>query len=237
MRMKYSLTFLIFLFFFLHKGQGQVPNCDSLVPTYMVDFTGSNAGTTYISPLISRNGFCCSAVIPERCVDFVLTTDTNTKAITFSYCSYVPNPGIVLYQIDCGAYNTMGDISFITDSGVHYLTFCKPGNLIINYCITSVTDTSQILTGNGKNPAQQTERPVLLQDFDSGNCSLEFDMHTSATLKMELFSVEGKKIIMKSYKFNTGHCRIPLSMNLDSGIYFCRLSGNNSSWNFKFVKR
>ena len=116
----------------------QAQICDSLVPTYYIDFTGANAGTTWASPWVARNGFCCTAISPERCIDFVFTVDSNTSGVTFHrYVTGVPQ-GSAFTKVDCGPLVNEGDTTPITTCGVHCLTFCKPGNGVLIYYVTSI---------------------------------------------------------------------------------------------------
>src|SRR5579859_4727349 len=94
-------TLLLLFTAFTLATQAQV--CDSLVPTYNIDFTGGNAGTTWTSPFTIRSGYCCSASGVNICVHFIAATDTNTEAIVLNICSYITNPGSMFYQIDCGS--------------------------------------------------------------------------------------------------------------------------------------
>lgn len=116
----------------------QAQICDSLVPTYYIDFTGANAGTTWSSPWTNRNGYCCTASGYDRCIDFVFTVDSSTSGVTFHrYVTGVPQ-GSAFSQVDCGLLVSEGDTTPITTCGVHCLTFCKPGNGLLIYYVTSI---------------------------------------------------------------------------------------------------
>lgn len=132
------ILFILFTFFgFILKpadAMGQV-NCVGGVPTYTVDLTGDPAGT-YISPQLIRQGNCCGTSSPDRCLRFDIVLDTGAAAVSFSIASGAVPPGALFYQIDCGTQTQVGDLSCLIGSGV--LTFCKPGNNVNTYQVTSI---------------------------------------------------------------------------------------------------
>src|SRR6185369_15137360 len=47
-------------------------------------------------------------------------------------------PGALFYQVDCGPQTQVGTHICVSGSGVHHLTFCKPGNNNNTYTVTAI---------------------------------------------------------------------------------------------------
>jgi len=123
-------------FFYSGKIYAQ-PNCSINVPTFNIDFTG-NPGGTWLSPNVSRVGNCCGTNSPDRCIHFAITLDSQTVAVNFDIASGAIPPGALFYQVDCGPQSPVGQYICISGTGVHHLTFCKPGNNMNTYRIQAI---------------------------------------------------------------------------------------------------
>jgi gliding motility-associated-like protein len=97
------------------------------VPSFNIDLTG-NPNATWISPPVVRANQCCGLSNPERCVEFILTLDPSTEAISLGIISGAIPGGALFYQINCGPQNPINQPVCISGVGPHYVTFCKPGN-------------------------------------------------------------------------------------------------------------
>ena len=75
--------------------------CDPSTPVYYVDLTGQPNGT-YISPADVRDGLCCGATPPDKCIAFVITLDSLANGIIFDIASGAVPPGALFYQVACG---------------------------------------------------------------------------------------------------------------------------------------
>jgi hypothetical protein len=170
-------------------------------------------------------------VAPDRCIDFVIVTGSQTMAITASICTGQLPLGAIFYQVDCGplyqmGYGSPGDTALITVPGIHYVTFCKPGNALNSYCLTAITDTSQIPTSISE---------IEFVPFEN-NLSLNLSSPSSFTLN--IFSADGKKVSEKNYSLGAGQHRLALpTENLQQGIYFCRVAGEGMNKSIKFIIR
>jgi large repetitive protein len=102
-----------------------------------VNLTG-NAGGTWISPLVVRADFCCGAMPPDRCVEFIVTLDSNAQGLIFNIASGAVPPGALYYQLNCGPPVPVGAPLCLSGAGPHRITFCKPGNNQNTYSITSI---------------------------------------------------------------------------------------------------
>ena len=135
-----SATILIFLSVCLLPVAhtfAQIPNCSANVPTYNIDFTG-NPGGTFTTPSTTRQGNCCGTSSPDRCIHFSITLDTAVVAINFQITSGAIPPGAIFYQVDCGPQTQVGNHICVSGTGVHHLTFCKPGNNTNTYTVTAI---------------------------------------------------------------------------------------------------
>jgi gliding motility-associated-like protein len=126
---------LIILFYLMSvSASGQY--CDGDVPSFNVDLS-ANPEMSWTSPLISRDGNCCSTSNPDRCLEFVLTLSADAISVNFIISSGAIPPGALFYQINCGPETPVGSPICISGPGPHHLTFCKPGNNANTFSIQS----------------------------------------------------------------------------------------------------
>jgi gliding motility-associated-like protein len=126
---------LIILFYLMSvSASGQY--CDGDVPSFNVDLS-ANPEMSWTSPLISRDGNCCSTSNPDRCLEFVLTLSADAISVNFIISSGAIPPGALFYQINCGPEIPVGSPICISGPGPHHLTFCKPGNNANTFSIQS----------------------------------------------------------------------------------------------------
>jgi len=110
--------------------------CDSLVPTFNVDLSASPI-MNWTSIPVQRNGNCCGTSAPDQCLEFVIELHPSAIAVNFEISSGAVPPGALFYQIDCGPVTPVGSPICLDGPGPHNLTFCKPGNNINEFTITS----------------------------------------------------------------------------------------------------
>lgn len=120
----------------VHEVKGQ--SCDPSVPVMTVDLTGQ-PNAVWVSPPDVRDGLCCGAQPPDKCIAFVITLDPFANGIIFGIASGAVPPGALYYQVNCGPPVPVGQILCLNGPGPHYLTFCKPGNNQNTYSITSLS--------------------------------------------------------------------------------------------------
>lgn len=111
--------------------------CDSITPTFNVDLSASPY-MTWLSPNTDRDGFCCGASNPDKCLEFVITLNPNSAAIVFNIASGAVPPGALFYQIDCGTPTPVGSPICLYGPGPFHLTFCKPGNNTNTFSIETI---------------------------------------------------------------------------------------------------
>src|SRR5689334_22275698 len=105
MKKIYNL-FLVFGFFLaLTTSSAQI--CDPTVPLFNINLTGNPNGT-WTSPLVTRNGLCCSASGADGCVEFVITLDPGANGISFDIISGAVPGGALFYQVNCGPPSPLG---------------------------------------------------------------------------------------------------------------------------------
>ncbi|MFC2114225.1 gliding motility-associated C-terminal domain-containing protein [Bacteroidota bacterium] len=127
-------SFYLLAFVFLYIPDNTFAQCDSTVPTFVVDFT-TGINSQWISPSIARQDNCCGTTSPVRCIKFIMTLPQNVSGILFDIYSGAVPPGALFYQIGCGPQVQVGDSICLDGPGPHILTFCKPGNNINQYTI------------------------------------------------------------------------------------------------------
>lgn len=128
--------------------------CGPGVPSFNVNLTGNPGGTWTSNPPMSRGGLCCNAVAPDKCIEFVVTLDQNAIGINFQIASGAIPPGALYYQVDCGPMVAVGSPICLNGPGPYRITFCKPGNNINTYSITSIPKPSvspNTITSDGCN--------------------------------------------------------------------------------------
>ncbi len=112
-------------------------NCDPNTPFFNVNLSSSPNGT-WTSSALPRVGNCCGTVAPDKCVEFKITLSPLAVAINFQIASGAVPPGALFYQINCGPPVAVGSPLCLNGPGPYSLTFCKPGNNINTYAITSI---------------------------------------------------------------------------------------------------
>lgn len=232
--MKRKIFFLLFLSAALQLSNvsAQIPNCDSLVPVFNIDFTAAISDSTWISPTVSRSGNCCSTAPPDLCIHFEITTGVNTIAIVFGMPGCPLPNGSIMYQIDCGTPVHYTDTTFISVPGVYHLTYCKPGNFPCSYSITSLTPSSPTAITE-KN---ETTCASLIIDY-SGNYFLNLDLISPQSFTLNIFSAEGRIVSENYYELAAGHHTVPLpAQDLARGVYFCRVVTEGIEKSLKFIK-
>jgi gliding motility-associated-like protein len=137
--MKALLLYAVLLFTLLLSSTGiyAQTNCDASVPSFTVNLVGSPGGV-WTSTAIARQGNCCGTANPDRCIEFIVTLDSNAQGIKFDIVSGAIPGGALFYQINCGPMQQVGQPICLSGQGPHRLTFCKPGNNINVYSITSI---------------------------------------------------------------------------------------------------
>lgn len=106
-------------------------------PSFTIDLTG-NPDSTWTSISVIRSGYCCGSLDPDRCIEFILTLDSNSTGIRFDISSGALPPGALYYQIGCGISYPVGQDICLNGPGPHRITFCKPGNNINEYQIKAI---------------------------------------------------------------------------------------------------
>jgi gliding motility-associated-like protein len=114
-----------------------VAQCGPGTPSFNVNLSG-NPDTTWISRDTTRHDTCCGATAPDKCGKFIVTLHPGAVGIKFDVCDGAIPPGALFYQVGCGTPKAVGEVLCLNGTGPHTITFCKPGNNINKYCITSI---------------------------------------------------------------------------------------------------
>lgn len=134
-----SRNIFLFVLFLLATGIVAQPsgNCGPTTPFFDVNLS-SNPNGTWVSTALPRVGNCCSTTAPDKCVEFKITLSPLAVAINFQIATGAVPPGALFYQINCGPPVMVGSPLCLNGPGPYSLTFCKPGNNINTYAITSI---------------------------------------------------------------------------------------------------
>jgi large repetitive protein len=130
---------LLFFAMFLISAAAHAQLCDPTTPNFNVNLVGQPGGT-WTSTAVQRVGHCCSASGSEKCIQFIVMLDSNATAIRFDVISGALPGGALYYQVNCGPPQPVGTILCLTGPGPHIITFCKPGNNLNIYSITSLAE-------------------------------------------------------------------------------------------------
>jgi hypothetical protein len=137
-RMRYLLVILCLLHFGASRVWAQF-NCGSNTPTFVVDLS-NDPNAAWTSPDTVRIDTCCGAAAPDKCVGFEVILHPLAEGIIFDICDGAIPPGAIYYQVNCGLPTQVGEALCLSGPGPHYITFCKPGNNMNKYCITSIAE-------------------------------------------------------------------------------------------------
>lgn len=144
--------FLFVVYLLVATGIAQPSgNCGPTTPFFEVNLSSDPNGT-WVSSALPRVGNCCGTVAPDKCVEFKITLSPLAVAINFQIASGAVPPGALFYQINCGPPVMVGSPLCLDGPGPYSLTFCKPGNNINTYAITSIaapTISPDDTVGNG----------------------------------------------------------------------------------------
>ena len=136
--MRKSIVILASFFFaFFAPLAGSAQNCDSLVPSYVVDLS-SNPDSTWISPAVARAGNCCGTIAPETCIEFNVTISPVALGVIVHIYSTNLLIGSLLVNVECSSQVPVDDTIFFPTTGPYSLSFCRPGNSIYQYGIQSI---------------------------------------------------------------------------------------------------
>lgn len=111
--------------------------CNPNVPAFVVNLTG-NPDSTWTSPNVIRDGYCCGVTGNDRCISFTITLDPLAQGISFDIIAGAIPGGALFYQVNCGPPTPLGEPICLNGPGPHMITFCKPGNNANIYQITSI---------------------------------------------------------------------------------------------------
>ena len=109
--------------------------CQTNVPHFWVDLTGS-CNDVWTSPNVARNGLCCGATSPERCISF--SVRIGHGAVGFYVLMNGAAPPGWYFQVDCDTQVPLGQTLCIPPGEYKTITICKPGGNRNIYTIRAV---------------------------------------------------------------------------------------------------
>lgn len=129
-------------------AQSQLPECESDVPFFDIDLSGS-PDTSFTTPQVERNGSCCSSTNSDLYLSFYV--DLHPQVAMFEIVvapGYADPEGSGSYNIisggdlstpgDCGTAIAGGDPVCISGSGPYKITYSKPGKNNIKYIFRQI---------------------------------------------------------------------------------------------------
>lgn len=129
--------------------------CSGTTPFFVVDLSASPS-TTWLSPAVSRNGECCGGGTDQvNCIEFAIILHPNASGINFAVASGANPGGALYYQVNCNGVPTSSGfdpVVCLDGPGPHYISYCKVGNNINEYSISSVPGpfvSDDIVTAEG----------------------------------------------------------------------------------------
>ncbi|MFA6129052.1 MAG: HYR domain-containing protein [Bacteroidales bacterium] len=109
--------------------------CTTGTAFYLVDLAGQPTGSSVISDA-SRNGLCCDAANPKRCISFNVRLDADAVGIEILING--ASPDYKEWKIDCVDISIVGNVVCIPSGSFHLFTFCKEGSNQNSYSFRSV---------------------------------------------------------------------------------------------------
>lgn len=133
-RSLFGLLWLLFLLMIIFTGEAMAQSCDSTVPAYTIDMTGT-PDSVWNSGNVSRDGLCCGNTGSTRCIYFSVTLDTMAEGISVDVAGGL---GSTYFTVGCSTSTLLGDTMCVTGIGPHEITICKPGGNLQDYSIRSI---------------------------------------------------------------------------------------------------
>ena len=238
MKKLFTLFFFIVCFF---NTRAQVGCCDSLVPTFYVDFTGA-AGTVWTSPPVSRNGLCCSG-LGSRCIQFIITTDSNSCGFSMTHIGQ--QIGSYYMQLCCGSTPLNLAVPINVNPGTYSLTFCTPGNNLYNYYVTSlisctgspIADTLCSLNCSLITITKDDLQPKTISVYPNpanDKLSIQLPETLKGKISFQIYDVTGRAVSTQS-EITNHKSEIDVS-SLNAGVYFLKINEGENSVVKRFLK-
>jgi hypothetical protein len=197
--------------------------CDSIVPFFTVDLS-SKPDSIWVSPSTPRDGYCCGAVYPEKCIEFKITiSPAAIGVIIHIYSSFV---GPFYVNFDCNNLTSVEDTVFFPTVGPHSLTLCKPGNTIYTYAIESVPDSTTTISN-----IEQQDKIIIYPNPTNDYIIIESKSFQNKSYK--LMDISGR--IIKSGIFKEQQ-EIKLE-SFAAGFYFIELIFDRQLIRQKIIKK
>ncbi len=127
----FSIKKAIFLIILFLRSTFSMGQCTGALP-YIVDLS-SSPNQTWLSLNIGRDADCCG---DNNCVEFIITLHPDAISVSFDFAFGAAPPG-QNYQINCCPLTSVGVPICLSGVGPHSLTYCKPGNDLNIFSVTS----------------------------------------------------------------------------------------------------
>lgn len=151
-RLIINYIILLSSFFCLNIAELKAQTCTSCASVVTIDVDlSAKPDSVWISTDIDRTGQCCQGTGSDRCIRFNVKTHPLATQLGFTLAA-PPIPPAMEYALNCGTPQSVDIPLCINGPGPHCIVYCKPGNDILKYKITSskIADISpDIAVGQG----------------------------------------------------------------------------------------
>lgn len=224
-QMKKCLTLFVLIFsVFFNPIVTYSQACDSLVPSFVVDLS-SKSDSVWLSPATQRDGFCCGAIAPYRCIEFKVTVSPAAIGIIVHIYTLSFGP-VWLVNFDCIDQVPVDDTLFFPTSGPYSLTICNPGNTVYQYEIKSIPTLTTTLISHENPP------PIIIYPNPASDCII-IDSQ-SFTIKSYLIIDAYGKIIQSGNLENKKKIKLE---SLSAGLYLIELISDDQLMRYKIIKK
>ncbi len=124
-----------------------IPECDSIVPTFQIDLSGSPIDSAVTDDII-RQGLCCSSTSPDKYLAFYVTLHPDVAMIEVGIAEgadpsgsgeyYVVSGGDLINPGACGTATPGGQSTCITGPGPHKIAYNKPGGNAVKFYVKQI---------------------------------------------------------------------------------------------------
>ena len=110
--------------------------CQDTVPHFIIDLSGG-CDDEFVVEDIGRDGFCCDASWPDRCISFTVLIGEGSVGV---YIEIIEGavPGGWWWQVDCGESVRWDEVIYMDPNTYHTITMCEPGTNENTYVIRAV---------------------------------------------------------------------------------------------------
>ena len=205
--------------------------CTSNIPHFFINLS-NNPDSIWMFPPISREGFCCDAQWPERCIAFSVMLGEEAVGFFFTYEG--ANPSSEEYiMVNCMDNYLVGDTIPLEAYTYLTFTFCKQGDEATIYYVGSVSESSSHVYELDNTTNIHFE---IYPNPSTGEVTISYVSKSASEVTLHIMDLTGNEILSKSLPVNpqskSNHYKVS---DLPEGIYMVGISTRESSMVKKLV--